>query len=313
MAPASTQERDAQSSFLEQLRTATRQKHHTLNTEIVARLSLCLPPHADSPLAYTKGLIVFGQIYSAFEKCHTTHLCDADVAKRILEVYDKISFHELLRSQRIKDDVDTLKARLANDDIDGLKALSYKSTIFSQRVESAILKNPSNLLAYSWTMYLALFNGGRWIQKKLRSAGNDFWKGQGEALPLSFWDLVDTEPAEADEETLKNAFLDGFREAASLLTDEERRGVIEETVRLFDLCLEMIRLLDQEATTTALPSSTEGLPAPTSLVDNERTKSGTGTKGVADTFWSCVAFSYTLLKTAASMTLASRGNAASPG
>lgn len=286
MASLSTEECDAQSSFLEHLRSATREKHHALNTEIVSRLPLCLPPHADSPLAYTKGLIVFGQIYSAFERCHATHLSNADLGKRMLEIYDKIQFHQLLRNQRIKADVDMLKATLANGDIHELETLGDRSNIFSNRVESAISKNPPVLLAYSWTMYLALFNGGRWIQKKLRSAGNDFWQGEGEALPLSFWDLVSAGHGEAEEEKLKNVSLNGFRDAALLLTDEERRDVIEETVRLFDLCLEMIHVLDQEATTTALSSSTEDLPASPSLVDLERTKRGVpvGTKGVADAF-----------------------------
>jgi hypothetical protein len=91
-------------------------------------------------------------------------------------------------------------------------------------------------------MYLALFNGGRWIRRQLVSAGSNFWKG--DAFPLSFWDFGDGSGEEEDE-ALKLRFKDSLLAASSLLTEAEKEDVIEEAKRLFDMCSEMVLFLDE--------------------------------------------------------------------
>ncbi|KAK7905651.1 hypothetical protein LTR67_000374 [Exophiala xenobiotica] len=198
-----------------ELHAATREKHHALNMQIAARLPLCLPPHANNPLLYAKGMVVFGQIYSAFENF--------------------------------------LEASLASGSLDN------RSTVFASRITAALSARPYVLLAYAWAMYLALFNGGRWIRRQLVSAGSNFWKG--DAFPLSFWDFGNGSGENEEDEALKLRFKDSLLAASSLLTEAEKEDVIEEAKRLFDMCSEMVLFLDEavaDAGCSKLDSPLEG-------------------------------------------------------
>jgi len=239
MAPHLQQDGAAQPSLSEELRTATRQKHHAMNTQIIARLPLCLPPLAGSPINYAKGMIVFGQIYFAFEEILAKYQASPD--QRMCEMYDRMHLPQLLRTSRLCNDIVVMKSRLPQSEVEDLELLAKESKVFSRRVHVSLAGRPHVMLAYAWTMYLALFNGGRWIRRQLMSAGCDFW--QGEVLPLSFWDFGRVGLDNLDEGQLKDAFKVRFGEAATNLTDDERRDVVEETNRLFDLCSEMVELL----------------------------------------------------------------------
>jgi hypothetical protein len=92
-------------------------------------------------------------------------------------------------------------------------------------------------------MYLALFNGGRWIRRQLVSPGSNFWKA--DAFPLSFWDFGDGSGEDEEDEALKLRFKDSLLAASSLLTEAEKEDVIEEAKRLFDMCSEMVLFLDE--------------------------------------------------------------------
>ena len=207
-------------SLPEQLRAATRQLHHALNTQIVARLPLCLPPKAETPFKYAKGMIVFGQIYFAFESALAARLKSSTADPRICRIYRKLYFPQLLRTSRLRNDIDSIKSRLRRNQVEDIEILTEESAAFRQQIEISISANPHVLLCYAWTMYLALFNGGRWIRKLLVSADSGFW--YGENLPLSFWELDRQEQDGCAESQLKDAFNGSFDEAASLLTREEQ-------------------------------------------------------------------------------------------
>ncbi|OAP63037.1 hypothetical protein AYL99_02264 [Fonsecaea erecta] len=221
----------AQISLPEELRATTRHRHHALNAQIIQRLPLSLPPNADSPLAYAKGIIVFGQIYFAFENFLETQLASGQLDQRLLHIYECVRFPWLLRSGRLQNDIDTLESQLLQSQMEELEALVEESRGFRLQIESSLSAKPHVLLAYTWTMYLALFNGGRWIRGQLVSAGPEFWRAG--TLPLSFWDFQGEEDVNVDE-PLKEEFKKGFREAASSLTENEKRNVVEETLDLFD-------------------------------------------------------------------------------
>ena len=227
-------------SLSEELRSATRHKHHALNTQIISRLPLCVPPHADSPFTYAKGMIVFGQIYFAFEEVLAMQLASPDQQMR--ERYDRIHLPQLPRTSWLRNDIAMLKSRMLRSEPDEFESLAEESKVFYRRIHGSLAERPHVLLAYTWTMYLALFNGGRWIRGQLISAGCDFWRG--EAFPLSFWDFGRVGQDNFDVDQLKDLFKVRFGEATSNLMDDERRDVVEETNKLFDLCLEMVELLD---------------------------------------------------------------------
>jgi heme oxygenase len=46
-------------------------------------------------------------------------------------------------------------------------------------IETRVRANPHLLIAYAWTLYLAVFSGGRYIRSNLCDAGEDFWLGRG--------------------------------------------------------------------------------------------------------------------------------------
>jgi heme oxygenase len=242
-APSSTRDHEHQISLSDQLRTASRQKHHSLNTQIIARLPLCLPPHADSPLNYTAGMVVFGQLYFEIEAFLSKSLADTALDPRIRTILAKLHFPHLYRTTRLRQDIRILAKTLPPQESRELDSLAEAAEGVVKQISSWWDANPHRILAHTWTMYLALFNGGRWIRRQLSMAGPAFWRT--DEWPLMFWDFVDNDRTGTGGEQLKADFKAGFAEAGSHLTVDECNDVIEETRKLFDLCLEMVKLLDQ--------------------------------------------------------------------
>ena len=94
-------------------------------------------------------------------------------------------------------------------------------------------------------MYLALFNGGRWIRSQLLSAvpipGRNFWPdGLTAEDCLTFWHF----DGKDDSEDIKNEFKSRFDAVAAQLTETERQDVIEEAVEIFKLCGRIVEELD---------------------------------------------------------------------
>ena len=288
-----TSHEGTQHSLPDRLRGATRQKHQNLNTQIIARLPLCLPPHANSPLIYAKGMVVFGQIYVAIEGYLATPPDHLEL--RTTEVYRTIHLPQLLRTSRLENDIALLKSRLSRHEVEELESLAKESRNFGRRVESSLAARPYTLLAYTWTMYLALFNGGRWIRKQLLIAGDEFWRE--EAFPLSFWDFDDPMHAVDVDEYLKETFKVRFQEAAAKLTEGERQDVLDEATQLFDLCSEMVELLDRRTIPVSSPSRDPALSSHISSAESEHYMS---TSAVAEAVRMCLNSACALLKTTAS-------------
>lgn len=238
----SVDQNDTQRSLPVELLTATRDKHHALNLQILKKLPLSIPPASDSPILYAKGMTVFGQIYYAFEFHLSACLENEELDQSVRDLYKRIYLPRLLRSTRLRRDLDIVKMRLGSQGRQEIDDLEEQSAVYHRRILASLSAKPHVLLSYTWTMYLALFNGGRWMRSQFFSAGSSFWLGQ--EFPLSFWDFEDSDGASSNGEDLKIAFKDGFAEASSLLDDEQRDEIIEESKNLFDLCLEMVKLLE---------------------------------------------------------------------
>lgn len=267
-----------------ELHAAARERHRALNAAIIARLPLSLPPIVDSPYLYAKGMVVFGQIYFAFESFLTRASATSHLDQRLVGIYTRLHLPALARTQLLQGDLASLKSRFTG--AGELDSLAEASKLYHSQIEASLREKPHVLLAYAWTMYLALFNGGRWIRGQLVSAGSEFWRG--EPFPLSFWELGDR----LEEEELKATFKEEFLVAASLLTDDEKDEVIEETNRLFDMCSEMVRFLD---TTTTNLSKAVASAKPVTLAYS-LTRNHLGASSIIVALWQGVVTAYESLK-----------------
>jgi heme oxygenase len=238
-------------TFSQELNEAIRTEHGALNKLITARLPLCLPPYTNNPLLYTKGMIVFGSIYRVFEAQMATVLSTRTPEDRIRQAIAYVSTPSLHRSTRLDTDMIELRHRLEPQHRQQLLVTGTKAALHTQRIDPNIpTQTPHVLLAYAWTMYLAIFSGGRWIRKQLRDAGEGFWMGEA---PLSFWEF----DGEQDGEDIKARFKEGFEEAVGLLTREEREDVIRQARKIFELCDKLVGELDKLADETDARGSSQ--------------------------------------------------------
>jgi heme oxygenase len=242
-------------------------------------------------------MTVYGQIYSAFEDFMAVQLASSHVDPRMAKIYRSMYLSQLLRRSRLRSDIEVLKSRLRRGEAKDIEFLSKEAEVFCQRIKSSLTKKPHVLLAYAWTMYLALFNGGQWIRKQLDSAGAEFWLG--EAFPLSFWEFAGTAHAHVEGEPLKDVFKTGFAAAASHLTDDERQDVVEEASQLFDLCSEMVGFLDRNAATKPFK---EACPGSSLHLDSRGASDHLTVYAVTETVEAGLGTAHALLKTAASAT-----------
>lgn len=241
-----------------ELQAATRDKHHALNLQVLNKLPLCIPPATDTPIMYAKGMTVFGQIYYAFESHLITSLANDKLDGMLRGIYNHIHLPRLLRTGRLQLDMEIIKMRLGEQGQQEIDKLAEQSMAYQQRILESLSTKPHVLLAYAWTMYLALFNGGRWMRSQLFSPGPSFWLGR--ELPLSFWDFEGCDGAPSNGEDLKVAFKEGFARSAASLSDTQRKQIIDESKALFDLCSEMVGYLDK------CPPSSTG-PEACSVID----------------------------------------------
>ena len=235
-----------------EIHTATRALHLSLNRCITSRLPLCLPPNATNPAVYANGIATLGRIYLSFEQAWEDILACKTEQPRIQEVVNQLKLPSLSRSARLKADLYLLDKRFAgqngtNNEVD------TELRILLDRTRKSILNKPYLVLSYAWVMYLALFNGGRWIRAQLEQAGPEFWGMQ--RLPnsskidcLTFWEFE----GDLDGEDIKTDFKARYNTAAAALNHTERQDVIDECVKVFEKCSQMVGWLDRQTHTASL-------------------------------------------------------------
>ncbi|KAK5955748.1 hypothetical protein OHC33_003389 [Knufia fluminis] len=244
------------------LHAATRSLHTQLNVSIINRLPQCLPPHTSDPTAYHLGILTFGQIFVALERGineATSNQLDNSEAGRARQSRILTTLHTpgLARTQSLKHDIDLLSERLsslkhprsADQFIHTEKEVKSQADTRTKHITQRILKKPHLALAYTWTMYLALFNGGRHIHRALARAGPDFWleteTGQDQRIEaLSFWRFNAATEDNPEADQLKLEFKRKFDEVSEMLTEGEQGEVVREAKGIFELCMELVEYLD---------------------------------------------------------------------
>ena len=242
-------------SFSRELFDAVRNDHTTLNKLITSRLPLGLPPHADNPLLYLQGIIAFGLIYDVFENQLTKEASNHGSKERGSEALGLLCIPGLLRRDKLQQDVHELQHRLGKEHVKQCDDMQKQAMRILHELPNRLAEKPHLIYAYTWAMYLAMFNGGRWIRGQLRDAGEVFWMGPP---PLSFWEFEDGH----DGTEIHLQFKDNFEIAARQLTDDQWAEVVQEAPEVFALCLGLVGALEgvsQEEANHKPPSKGDSL------------------------------------------------------
>ena len=236
------------------LLTRSRQSHTRLNRLIVDRLPLALPPHAPGPKVYTLGLLHFAQIYFAFESAWAK-LIDAIPTEtngqdpRIVSILKHLHLPQLLRTTRLQEDLHNLfqlSRRETSYRVHDTSMKAPKLGNFISYIEHITTFRPHVLIAYAWVMYMALFNGGRWIRAQLLSAKQTSWSAplvtnnNNIEYGLMFWHFTGSR----DGEDIKDDFKTRIAEIEDLLTADERQEIVAEAEEIFTLCALVVEELD---------------------------------------------------------------------
>jgi heme oxygenase len=256
--------------------------HHTaLNRFITSRLPLCIPPYTTTPNIYASGIEHFGTIFLIFEEVwddlvagtgleDTWESLDDFIAstgsagdERMVAFLRGLRPGGLARSGRLRRDLEVLNGGRAIEASDSAKAAQGDALVeFSSYIRQAVKEKPHLLIAYAWTMYMAVFSGGRWIRSQLCLTGEEFWIGapikagqqsagepskvqvedmaKFEPLGLSFWFF----PGPQDGEDIKTTFKQRLQDGESILTSEQRAEIIAEAQDIFTRCDALVRELD---------------------------------------------------------------------
>ena len=242
----------------------SRQAHAHLNRLILARLPFALPPHKTEPNTYAIGLLHFAAVYVTFESVwldllrvptigkerkRTVH---GNVEERMRIILERLYVPELLRTERLSQDL----MRLLNLPPDQLKGGMNRRgwprlSDFTAHIEASTSAKPHVLIAYAWVMYMALFNGGRWMRSELSAAGDNFWGPPSHTLV----DEPDTGGSDAglsffrfdgpqDGEEIKHDFKTRLSEMEMLLKAEERQDIVREAQEILIHCALLVEELD---------------------------------------------------------------------
>jgi len=178
--------------------------------------------------------------------------------------------HGLSRSARIRKDLAYLQNLKDGEDSIRGQEKSKAVEAFVAHIRSTVLENPHLLIAYAWTLYMAVFSGGRWVRAQLCSAGEDFWTSSSstakvntgneekerlsleelkvfEPLGLSFWFF----PTETDGEDIRAEFKRRLQDGEHVLTPAQRDEIVKESQGIFDRFQDMVADLDAALGETA--------------------------------------------------------------
>ena len=249
------------SSLTQRINSTTRRAHTELNAAILSLLPLALPPYTSNPGLYLRGMRCIHAIYTSFEsispQCYNPpHANNIPQNPGLTSALRRLHIPSLERRKRLSNDLHILSTSLNRakcTEITHEEILQQHPRLDAlvSHIYTEIPEHPHLLLAYYHLFYLALFNGGRYMRTRLRSAGRRFWcpchidttiatdterggrKEIGRTLTssaeieegLSFWYF----DGAVDGEDLKATFKARFEETEGMLTEEERAGIVAET------------------------------------------------------------------------------------
>ncbi|KAB8227893.1 biliverdin-producing heme oxygenase [Aspergillus alliaceus] len=240
-----------------------------------ARIVQCLMGEKKSLSLYTIGFSYYAVMYFGFEEVWqelentgswvAEYPCSSSspsYEERISKLSTLLNMDYLHRTERLKADISRLYS--TNPDIARLVINELQIMRIKDDIKSCIRENPHKLLAHVWVLYSALFNGGRFIRRRIVKAGTDFWGLTTEdediksfPAPLSFWSV-------SDDPSFLERFKNRVNRADKLLTVTERKDVVDESVWIICKCKQLTEDLDKRtklySENSILPSAQITLP-----------------------------------------------------
>ncbi|KAM0335789.1 hypothetical protein ACHAQA_000839 [Verticillium albo-atrum] len=254
---AATGGNNSQRPLSESINTATRTVHTKLNKLIIARLPLCLPPHAQDPSTYASGLLHIAPIYIAFESWWhgivSAPATPGTDAERVRALLSSIYYPDLMRADRLRADIAQLTGWSPDTVNEKLDTVSRHGSLadFLRHISRALENRPHVLIAYAYILFMALFAGGRFIRATLESVDASapspgFWNRRpvpgapGDPLPLAFFRFA----SPADGEELKRDFKASLANIEPFLSAHDRHDIVQEAICIFDNMLRLVSQLD---------------------------------------------------------------------
>ena len=275
-------EHEGQKSLMQSLHSATRylysssvmdakaltQKrrgtHKQLNQLILSRLPRCLPPHTTQADIYANGLLHFAPIYASFEVAWQL-LSDYEPTSElfletavVLSSLIHLNIPSLLRTERLRQDLSLLLQQpLEQVDVRFRHPDGRKARDFVRHIKHVACYKPHALIAHAWVLYMALFNGGRWIREQLSTARDMTWFSASDKTELtlrsgvngvstqdeaglSFWHFE----GDQDGDDIKEDFKARLVDVGSMLTEEHKADIVEEANEVFRRCIALVKELD---------------------------------------------------------------------
>ena len=176
---------------------------------------------------------------------------------------------DMLRTRSLRSDLSYLLHKSSEEVDDVLEHMEgLQLHRFLLHFEQTCALKPHVLIAYAWVMYMALFNGGRWIRAQLLTANASSWRLPAldrtsdstevdPSLGLAFWHFF----GEEDGEDIKNEFKARLSDVEGLLDVEQRQDIVDEALSIFKYLALLVGELDEVVAAKALAIVTNS-PSP---------------------------------------------------
>lgn len=195
--------------FSTELRTRTR-RQHDLSTAIV---NLSAPLALSSPKVYRMLLVSWYWIYKTME-------VEMEERRRRYPKVSAVYFRELLRTAAFEED---LRYYYGEDFAKRIGPPSQATAEYIQEFKECVDQDPTLIIAYCQTMYLAMFGGGAIVKKWISSA---FAPPPGKGSKIfDFSDTID------DVREFQREYNDAVNRIA--LTRKEKDRLIERKRKIF--------------------------------------------------------------------------------
>lgn len=194
-------------SLAHSINTAIASSHTKINRLILDRMPHAVPPQTDNPSTYITGLLHIGAVYIAFESLwqnligtHTeiaplpyTYPFSKDGSasspgldhgptspqstERVRRILEMAYWPNMLRAARVKADIRAMTGWPAHVVDEQMRSAGTTGDLgaFLAHIQDAVCGRPHLLLAYAYSLYLALLSGGSYIRTELMYLRAEFW------------------------------------------------------------------------------------------------------------------------------------------
>ncbi|KAG8159171.1 hypothetical protein KVR01_010832 [Diaporthe batatas] len=194
-------------SLAHSINIAIAPSHTRINRLILDRMPHAVPPRAENPSSYITGLLHIGAVYIAFESLwqniigihteiaplpytypfgdHTAAnrpglghgATPPPVPERTRHILETAYWPNMLRAARVKSDIRAMTGWPAHVVDEQLRSAGTTGALgaYLEHIKEAVDSRPHILLAYAYSLYLALLSGGSYIRTELMYLRAEFW------------------------------------------------------------------------------------------------------------------------------------------